>query len=201
MYAYLKACFSIISVPLKIRRMEWRRKNFKPVVCFTHFLKMPVFWDPFEGCWYQKVQVYYPSCVMFGHLRRKSQNRIQHTSNLLGEVFVERWGSRAGQGQRRKECRKGGWPCAGSLTAHSEDFPVSLCSEQLVMLGTQASPVDAFGAQLWSWVSQRCSPNCLSSWNTVLSVLCSVGWRKGWTGSPDWQCRPSAAFLMLENQA
>lgn len=78
---------------------------------------------------------------------------------------------------------------------------MSLCSEQLVMLGTQASPVDAFGAQLWSWVSQRCSPDRLSSWNTVLSVLCRVGWRKGWTGSPDWQCRPSAAFLMLENQA
>lgn len=63
---------------------------------------------------------------MFGHLRSKSQNRIQHTSNLLGEVLVGRWRSRAGQGQCGKECRKGDWPCAGSLTAHSEDFPVSL---------------------------------------------------------------------------
>lgn len=26
-------------------------------------------------------------------------------------------------------------------------------------------------------------PDCLSSWNTVLSVLCSVGWKKGWTVS------------------
>lgn len=184
LYGYLKACFSIISVPLTIKRMEWRRKNFKPVVYFTHLKKKkasflrPV-WRLLVS---ESISLLSQLCYVWPPEKQELRQNSAHTQFIRGSA-CGKMGEQAGEGVQE------GWLTV-CWQPHSpfQGLPcASAVSSSLLTAACDAWDLSESSRCFWSLAlilgQSALSPDCLSSWNTVLSVLYSVGWRKGWTVS------------------